>query len=251
MGEYATILVDDTGPVAKITLNRPDRRNPLSPLLFGELIAALRAVPSRVVVITGAGTAFSAGADLAMAGTKPEGPTASLVDLLLAMHELGKPIIAMVNGPALAGGLGLAVACDLVVAADTAVFGTTEIAVGLWPMMITAEIARSVGRKRTLEMMLTGKKLDAAEALACGLVTRVVPAAELEAETMKLAADIADKSPAAVALGLRAFYRSQDMELEPQLRFLEGELGRVLALEDAAEGIAAFFGKRKPVWKGR
>jgi enoyl-CoA hydratase/carnithine racemase len=157
----------------------------------------------------------------------------------------------MVNGPALAGGLGLMVACDLVVAADTAVFGTTEIAVGLWPMMITAEITRSVGRKKTLEMMLTGRKLDAQEALACGLVNRVVPAAQLEEATLALANEIADRSPAAISLGLKAFYRSQDMEFEPQLRYLQSELGRVLALEDAAEGISAFFGKRKPVWKGK
>jgi enoyl-CoA hydratase/carnithine racemase len=118
-------------------------------------------------------------------------------------------------------------------------------------MMITAEIVRSVGRKRTLEMMLTGRKLDAAEALACGLVTRVVPAAELEAATHQLVNELAGRSPAAVALGLRAFYRSQDLELEPQLRFLEAEFGRVLALDDAREGIAAFLAKRKPVWSGK
>jgi enoyl-CoA hydratase/carnithine racemase len=256
MAVYATILVTEAGPVARVTLNRPDKRNPIGPATCGELVQALgelKARPEiRVVVLTGAGTVFSAGGDLAgMPTGAPSGPAASLVDLLLAMHGLAKPIIAMVNGPALAGGLGLMVACDLVVAADTATFGTTEIAVGLWPMMITAEITRSVGRKRTLEMMLTGRKLDAAEALACGLVTRVVPAAELEAATAALAAEVADRSPAAVALGLAAFYRCQDMELEPQLRYLEGELGRVLALEDAREGIAAFFGKRKPIWKGR
>jgi enoyl-CoA hydratase/carnithine racemase len=118
-------------------------------------------------------------------------------------------------------------------------------------MMITAEITRSVGRKKTLEMMLTGKKLTAADALACGLINEVVPAAELEARTMKLAAELADRSPAALALGLKAFYRSQDMEFAPQLRYLQAELGRVLALEDAAEGIAAFLGKRKPIWKGK
>lgn len=254
MAEYATILVSEAGPVARITLNRPEKRNPIGPSTCGELVQALTEIKARpelrVVVLTGAGTVFSAGGDLAgmQAGT---GPTASLVDLLLAMHELNKPIIAMVNGPALAGGLGLMVACDVVIAADTAQFGTTEIAVGLWPMMITAEITRSVGRKRTLDMMLTGRKLDAAEALACGLVTRVVPAAELEAATQALASEIAERSPAAIALGLSAFYRSQDMELAPQLRFLEGELGRVLALDDAREGIAAFLGKRKPVWKGK
>jgi enoyl-CoA hydratase/carnithine racemase len=143
------------------------------------------------------------------------------------------------------------VACDLAIAADTATFGTTEIAVGLWPMMITAEITRSVGRKKTLEMMLTGRKLAAAEALACGLVTRVVPAADLEAATYQLAGELAERSPAAVALGLRAFYRSQDLAIESQLRYLEAEFGRVLALDDAREGIAAFLGKRKPVWTGK
>jgi enoyl-CoA hydratase len=167
------------------------------------------------------------------------------------MDELGKPIIAMVNGHALAGGLGLMVACDLVIASDAAQFGTTEIAVGLWPMMITAELARSVGRKQVLEMMLTGKKLSAAEAVACGLVNRAVPADQLEAATLDLANEIAGRSPAAIRLGLRAFYRSQDMEHEPQLRYLQGELGRVLALEDAKEGIAAFLQKRAPVWKGK
>ncbi len=251
MANYATIAVDDAGPVARITLNRPDKRNPIDPAMCGELVHALRAIRANVIVLTGAGSAFSAGGNLAGMQQQAGAPPASLVELFPAMHDLGKPIIAMVNGHALAGGLGLVVACDVAIAADTAQFGTTEIAVGLWPMMITAEIVRNVGRKRTLEMMLTGARMSAAEALACGLVTRVVPAAELEAETMKLAHEIAERSPATIALGLRAFYRSQDMDLEPALHMLQGELGRVLALEDAAEGIAAFLGKRKPVWKGR
>jgi len=255
MPEYATILVDDRGPVGRITLNRPDKRNPIGPATCGELVAALTALKAnadvRVVILTGAGSVFSAGGDLSAMSQAQGGPTASLVELFTTMHELGKPIIAMVNGPALAGGLGLMVACDLVIAADTAVFGTTEIAVGLWPMMITAEITRSVGRKMTLEMMLTGRKLVPAEAVACGLVNRTVPAADLEVETMKLANELAERSPAALKLGLLAFYRSQDMELEPQLRYLQAELGRVLALEDAREGITAFLQKRKPEWKGR
>jgi enoyl-CoA hydratase/carnithine racemase len=255
MAAFATILVDDTGPIARVTLNRPDKRNPISPATCGELAQAFAELGAkadvRVIVLTGAGAAFSAGGDLSAMQPSQSGPPTSLVDLLLAMHELGKPLVAMVNGPAMAGGLGLMVACDLVIAADTASFGTTEIAVGLWPMMITAEITRNVGRKKTLEMMLTGRKLDAAEALACGLVTRVVPAAELEAATHALASELAERSPAAVAMGLRAFYRCQDMEIDPQLRYLQSEFGRVLALDDAREGIAAFLGKRKPVWTGK
>lgn len=253
---YQTILVDEQAPVATITLNRPDKRNPIGPATCGELVHAFTRLKAnrdiRVIVLTGAGPVFSAGGDLAALKAPQEGvPPASLVELFSAMHALGKPTIAMVGGPALAGGLGLMVACDLVIAADSAEFGTTEIAVGLWPMMITAELARNVGRKRTLEMMLTGKKLRAAEALECGLVNRIVPPAELAATTMKLAHEIAERSPAAIALGLQAFYRSQDMEYEPQLRYLQAELVRVLALEDATEGIAAFLGKRRPVWKGR
>ncbi|MBP9087753.1 MAG: enoyl-CoA hydratase/isomerase family protein [Kofleriaceae bacterium] len=273
MSLYQTILVTSAGPnlecasepwsagpIGTITLNRPDKKNPISPQVCGELIHAFAAIKAdasaRVVILTGAGQVFSAGGDLSLMSnastdaTNPIAP-ASLVELLTTMHKLGKPIIAMVPGPALAGGLGLMVACDLVVAADDAVFGTTEIAVGLWPMMITAEITRSVGRKKTLEMMLTGAKMTAAEALACGLVNRVVPSRELQQTTMELASKIASRSPAAMALGLRAFYDSQDMEFEPQLLYLERELGRVLALADAAEGISAFLQKRPPVWKGK
>jgi enoyl-CoA hydratase len=246
------IAVDARGPVARITLNRPERKNPLGPRTIAELVDAfgqLKTDPDvRVVVVTGAGDTFCAGADLkAVTGTR----TATLPELFGAMHELGKPIVAMVNGNALAGGLGLMVACDLVICADTAKLGTTEIAVGLWPMMITAEITRSIGRKATLDMMLTGRKLTAAEALGYGLVTRVVPADRLEAETAALCSELASRSPVALALGLHAFYRAQDMEYEPQLRYLEGELARVLATEDAAEGIAAFLGRRAPVWKGK
>lgn len=257
MTSYASILVEP-GPVARLTLNRPDKRNPIGPATCGELVHALAALRDdaavRVIVLTGAGPAFSAGGDLAaMAGGGAASaiPPASLVDLLTTMHGVGKPIVAMVNGHALAGGLGLMVACDLAIAADTATFGTTEIQVGLWPMMITAELTRNLGRKRVLDLMLTGRKLSAAEALEAGLVNRVVPPDQLEATTMKLAEDLAGKSPAAIGLGLRAFYRAQDLAYEPGLRFLEGELGKVLALEDAREGIAAFLGKRAPVWKGR
>src|SRR5262245_26077118 len=134
MPEYTTIIVDDRGPVARITLNRPDKRNPIGPATCGELVAAFEALKAsaavRVVVLTGAGKVFSAGGDLSSMQQPPSGPSASLVELFTTMHELGKPIIAMVNGHALAGGLGLMVACDLAIAADTAELGTTEIAVG-------------------------------------------------------------------------------------------------------------------------
>jgi enoyl-CoA hydratase/carnithine racemase len=258
---YATILYDGSAaPVARITLNRPDKRNPLGPLTIGELIHALEAAREqediRVIVLTGAGNAFSAGGDLgamsghAVADRSPIKP-ASLVELFPTMHALGKPIIGMINGHALAGGMGLMAACDLVVASEQATFGLTEINVGLWPMMITAEIVRNIGRKKTLELMLTGKRVSATEAETMGLVNKVVAHDQLEAQTMALAREVAARSPAAMALGLRAFYQTQDMSFEDSLRHLEGELGRVLALEDAAEGIMAFLQKRAPTWKGR
>lgn len=259
---YATISYDDNDvPVARITLNRPDKRNPIGPLTIGELMHALEAArqneATRVVVITGAGKAFSAGGDLSAISGQPEGGDKSpirprsLTELFPAMHALGKPIIAMVNGPARAGGVGLMVACDLVLASDQASFGLTEINVGLWPMMIMTELVRNIGRKQSLELMLTGKRITAAEAETMGLINRAVPADRLEEETMALARQVAGHSPATLALGLRAFYQSQDMDFETGLHHLEAELGKVLALEDAREGIMAFLQKRTPQWKGR
>lgn len=264
---YVTLAVDrpavgsgaPADAVVRLTLARPDKRNPLGPLTIGELVHALAAVAAdasaRVVVLTGAGVAFSAGADLSQFAGAPGAASgvapASLPTLFAAMHGLGKPIVAMVNGAALAGGLGLVCACDLAVAADTAELGTTEIAVGLWPMMIGAEITRIVGKKRALELMLTGRKLPAAEACAWGLVNRVVPAADLERETLALAGALAARSPTALAHGLRAFYETFDADYPAALAALEGRLGQLLTTADAAEGIAAFLGKRAPTWTGR
>jgi enoyl-CoA hydratase/carnithine racemase len=259
--EYSTILYDPSrAPVAWLTLNRPDKRNPVSPLTIGELLDALKVAEAdsnvHVIVLTGAGKVFSAGGDLSMmAGQGASGggsiEPSTFVRLFSTMHQLGKPIIAMVNGHALAGGLGLMVACDLVVASDDATFGTTEIKVGLWPMMITAELVRNIGRKRALELMLTGKRISAERAAQLGLVNEVVPKDDLLARTTELAESIAELSPATIALGLRAFYGTQDMDHGSALSHLQGKLGEVLALDDAKEGVMAFLHKRKPVWKGR
>lgn len=259
-GNYQTILYDSSAlPIVRITLNQPEKRNPISPQSLGELVHALQRIreddAARVVVLTGSGKVFSAGGDLSqLSGAPPpesEVKPASLVTLLKCMHDLGKPVIAMVNGHALAGGLGLMVACDLVMASDNASFGTTEINVGLWPMMITAEITRNIGRKKTLELMLTGRRIDAAEAQAIGLINQAVPPDQLEETTEKLAQELAAKSPATIALGLRAFYGTQDMSFGESLATLEAGLAAVLATEDAREGLMAFLQKRDPVWKGR
>jgi enoyl-CoA hydratase/carnithine racemase len=254
--DYQTVLYDTARlPVLRLVLNRPEKRNPIGPALCGELVHALARAGAdpevRCVVLTGAGKVFSAGGDLGQMAQSAATPLATVPELFQAMHALGKPIVAMVNGHVLAGGLGLMVACDVVVCSEAAELGLTEINLGLWPMMITAEIVRSVGRKKALELMLTGERISAREAERIGLVTRVVAPERLEEETLALAAMLASKSPAAMRLGLRAFYDTQDLALGPALEHLQGQLGAVLATEDAAEGISAFFGKRAPVWKGR
>lgn len=261
---YSEITYEVRGAVARITLNRPEKRNPLGPTTIGELLHALDVAKSdaavRVIVLTGAGKVFSAGGDLSTMGsggmplqatgsgsTKP----GTFVDLNLAMTRVGKPTIAMVNGHALAGGLGLVVACDVAIAADDAQLGTPEINVGLWPMMIMATIFRNVPRKRGLELIMTGDKISAAQAAEMGLITRAVPKDKLEAEVQALADKLASKSPVVMRLGLEAFYRAQDMELEPALNHLQTQLVAVLGTEDAREGLMAFLEKRAPQWKGR
>lgn len=261
---YSEILYEVRGAVARITLNRPEKRNPLGPTTIGELLHALDQAKAdeavRVIVLTGAGKAFSAGGDLSSMGsggtplqaqggasTKP----GTFVDLNLALTRVGKPTIAMVNGHALAGGLGLVVACDVAIAADDAQLGTPEINVGLWPMMIMANIFRNVPRKRGLELIMTGDKISAAQAAEMGLITRAVPRDRLEAEVQALADKLASKSPAIMRMGLEAFYRVQDMELEPALHHLQAQLVAVLGTEDAREGLMAFLEKRAPQWKGR
>jgi enoyl-CoA hydratase/carnithine racemase len=256
--DYQQILytVSPAEHLARITLNRPEKRNPLSPALLGEVCDALGRARAdaavRVVILTGAGKAFCAGGDLAAMGqSQQNGLTSSFVDLNVLLAQLGKPVIAMVNGPALAGGFGLMLSCHLVVAADTAVFGTPEINVGLWPMTIMAVIFRNVGRKKGMELILTGEKIDAAEALRLGLVNRVVPDDRLEAETAGLARALAAKSPAVMKLGLDAFCAAQDLPLRPALEHLEQQFFALLGTEDAREGLRAFLEKRPPVWQGK
>ena len=251
-------------PTARITLNRPEKRNPLGPTTIGELLHALDRAKEdaavRVIVLTGAGKVFSAGGDLSSMGSggtplQASGSTTTkpgtFVDLNLALTRVGKPTIAMVNGHALAGGLGLVVACDVAIAADDAQLGTPEINVGLWPMMIMATIFRNVPRKRGLELIMTGDKISAAQAAEMGLITRAVPRERLQAEVDALAEKLAGKSPVVMRMGLEAFYRVQDLELEPALQYLQGQLVAVLGTDDAREGLMAFMEKRAPVWKGK
>ena len=167
------------------------------------------------------------------------------------MRRCPKPIVARVNGHAFGGGLGLVAAADLAVCAEHAQLGTPEITVGLWPMMITAVLKPLVPRRALLEMMLVGRRFDAAEAQRLGLVNSVVPGAELDAAVDEIVAQLLEQSPAALALGKRAFYAVEDMDIDAALDHLHHGLTAVASTEDAAEGVAAFKEKRSPQWTGR
>ncbi|HLQ62243.1 MAG TPA: enoyl-CoA hydratase-related protein [Candidatus Acidoferrales bacterium] len=254
-------LLARSGQVATVTLNRPEKRNPLSDGMARDLTAALRwcqAEPEvRVVVLTGAGDqAFCAGADLASFDAEAgelerHQRRAWLGELFSLMAALGKPMVGRVNGHALAGGFGLACSCDLLVAVEEATFGTPEINVGVWPMVITAVLARNLPRKVLLEMFLLGERWTAGQMKELGLVNRVVPAAELDAVTADLAGRLARKSPAVMRLGRDAFYRAQDMEFHAALEYLRAQLTLVTLSEDTREGVRAFLEKREPEFKGR
>ncbi len=252
---YEAILAERRGPAAWITLNRPERRNALGPTILAELHDALGAAredgAARVVVLTGAGKGFSAGGDLAGFVGGSTLPPRSFPDVVRALRTLGKPSIARVHGAAMGGGLGLAAACDVVLADEDAKLGTPEIDHGLFPMMIMPILLRGAPRRKVLEMMLTGARIDGRTAEAWGIVTRAVPAGRLDEEVDRAVAALSAKSPAAMRIGLEAFHAQTDMDEADALPYLEGMLAKVIATEDAQEGIRAFLEKRDPVWKGR
>jgi enoyl-CoA hydratase/carnithine racemase len=257
---YRTLLVEAQDGIATLTLNNPERKNPLGPQSVNELLWALDDAQTdddvRVVVLTGAGKAFSAGADLKQisggGGDAPAlEPKGDYVDLLLRFTTLGKPTVARVRGPAMGGGLGLVASCDFAVASDTAVLGTPEVRRGLWPMMIMAVLQRVVPRRKLMGMMLLGEKLTPEQALDHGLVSHVVPDAELDGRVAELCSKLAAQSPTAMRMGLRAFHRQADQDLPSALPSLRDELYALLGTDDAREGLMAFMEKRDPVWKGK
>ena len=255
------VLYDKAGGIGRITINRPERRNSMGwGVISGirEYTAQAKADPDvRVIVLTGAGDkAFCSGADLtgmaAGAGYLDlHDGRGELAGLFNDFWSLGKPTIARVRGYALAGGFGLALSCDVVIAADDAQFGTPEINVGLWPYMITVPLLRSMPPKKALELMMTGRRVAAEEAERIGFVNRVVPVPELDAAVDEMATTLAGKSPAIMRLGRDSFYAVLDQPAGDALRLLHPLLTITTQTEDSAEGIAAFAQKRAPEWKGR
>ena len=252
--------VADSG-VATIALDEPDTRNALSDEVLDDLIAAFEAARDddavRCVVLTSTHEkVFSSGGNLA--GFAAEQPlihkhfgTHRFPRLFQLIGQLGKPSLCAANGHVLAGALGLALACDLIVAKDTARFGTPEINVGVFPFMIMALIYRNVGRKKTNELLLLGDQISAAEAAEIGIVNKVVAPDAFDAAVEEWAVKLAAKSPVMMRLGKDAIFRSQDMAFLDALEYLHANLTLALSTDDVVEGVSAFFEKREPQWSGR
>lgn len=253
------IRVAAEGGVATITLHNPARKNAIGPAMVNELLYALGDAADdaevRAIVITGAGDAFCAGGDFAQmtggAAADALPPKGDYADLLIAMTNSPKPIIARVNGHAMGGGLGLVAASHFAVGARGAKLGTPEVNVGLFPMMIMAVLQRVVPRRKLMEMMLFGERMEADHAADVGLLTLACEPAELDGVVARITEKIRDKSPITIKLGLEAFAAQDDLDLEAALPMLRERLGATLATDDAREGLMAFLQKRKPVWTGK
>ena len=252
------LLYDVKDTIGWITINRESRRNALSPemidLFLGFLDTAEADDNVRVICLTAAGEkVFCSGVDLV--GSMGEGGIVAeaqkYATLLKTMAHVSKPLVARINGHCLAGGMGLMLSCDMVYAGDGATFGTPEVKVGLFPMMIGALVFRNAGRKKALEMMYTARTLSAAEAEEMGLITRAVPAENLDRVVHEALSAVADKAPLAVKLGRQALAAVEGRTLDEALDYLCEQLVTVAGTEDAMEGIAAFREKREPAWKGR
>jgi len=255
------VLYELAGGVATITLNKPSTRNALSAEVLDGLTASFERARDedavRVLVLASShDTVFSSGANLGgFAGdlslVHKHFGSERFVALFKLIGALGKPTLCAARGHVLAGALGIALACDLIVASEDATFGTPEINVGAFPFMIMAFIYRNVPRKKANELLLLGERWSADEALAAGLVNKVVPASEFDAAVEEWAAKLASKSPLIMRLGKEAMRRQLDMPLDDALDYLRAQLTLAASTEDIVEGVTAFFQKREPQWKGR
>lgn len=252
------VLVEDAGPIARVTLNRPERRNPLSLQMMREATAAIRALGDdpdcRVVVLTGSGPALSAGheiSEMVERTLEQEREVFSVcVDLMESIQAIRQPVIAEVQGHAVAAGCQLVATCDLAVAVDTARFGTPGVKIGLFCSTPMVEVSRNIGRKRAMQMLLTGETIDATTAVEWGLINESVPADRLRARVDELATQIADASPLALEIGKQAFYRQIDLPQDEAYREMAETMATNAVTCDAQEGMSAFLEKRTPQWRG-
>jgi len=255
MSTWEHLVVDEGGTTTRITLNRPERRNALSLELMEELTAAMLAATGRVVVIGGAGPAFSAGHDLGeiLGADTPEAETifTACTTLMTTVQSIDQPVIARVHGVATAAGCQLVASCDLAVAESGARFATPGVRIGLFCSTPMVPLSRAVGPKRALQMLLTGDLIDAETAQAWGLINAVVAPDDLDDTVDALAAKIAEASPAVVALGKRAFYAQQGLVQGDAYDLAGATMTANATMPDAREGIGAFLEKRTPTWTTR
>jgi methylglutaconyl-CoA hydratase len=256
------IEVSRDGGILRVTINREDKRNALSAAVMGGMLDAVRAASDdetvRVVVVASAGErVFCAGADLAVMGNDATGleqheGRGLLAKLVVAMRECPVPVVARVQGLCLAGGVGLAAGCDIVLARESAAFGLPEVDRGLWPFMVSALLARHVSPKHAMDWMLMGERFDAATAQAAGLVSRVFADETFDVEVDAYVAKLAGSAPVAVRLGKAAWIAATETpSLAVALEAMQAQLSLLTTTKDTAEGIAAFFDKRPPQWTGR
>jgi enoyl-CoA hydratase/carnithine racemase len=257
--KYENLLFETDIPLARVTLNRPERRNALSLALMKELIACLREIGEskdiHAVILGGAGTVFSSGHDLNELRGRSISDYRDIFDvcvqLMTTVQSIPQPVIAEVQGMATAAGCQLVATCDLAVAAEEAMFATPGVRIGLFCSTPMVALTRAVGRKRALEMLMTGAPIDAHTAAEWGLVNRVVPAAQLREETQRMARQIIEASPLVIGIGKQAFYAQIDLDQMKAYDYTKEIMSLNAMAQDAQEGIGAFLEKRKPCWGGR
>jgi methylglutaconyl-CoA hydratase len=258
---YKTLQLAFDSAVATITLNRPDKRNAISYALIDDLIRALQEVtnsPARILILTGAGKAFCSGMDLdnlkALIGRTPEQnleDSRTMVSLFRSLYEFPKPTIAAVNGPAIAGGTGLALLCDFTLAVPEAKFGYTEVRIGFVPAIVSTFLLRQVGEKIARDLLLTGRIFDAVEALKIGLISEIVPSEKLLDRARELAAQLAENSPLSLFNTKRLLIEHARAELDSQIEAAIRENAGIRESADFREGVESFLEKRKPKWTGQ
>ncbi len=258
---FSTLQISLEHGIATLTLSRPDKRNAISYELIDDLLGALEEVknsPAQVLIITGAGKAFCSGMDLgnlkALTGRPPEqnlGDSRKMASVFRSLYDFPKPTIAAVNGPAVAGGTGLATLCDFTLAAPEAKFGYTEVRIGFVPAIVSTFLLRQVGEKVARDLLLTGRIIDPQEALRIGVINEIVPAEKLLDRARELAAQLMENSPVSLAYTKRLLSDHARAELDSQIEAAIHENAAIRATADFREGVTSFLEKRKPKWAGR